>query len=155
MNDTQLLSEIGQALYGANWQSTLSRQMAVSDRSMRRWANGSDKIPWGVWFDVYREVKSRLQNLDHWSEILFERVVIRECKSRPEEKFDPKMDWYFEVHDPESGRHSVVHWEILHSFSDVRAAMKAHPGMIFRVTVPTGTTADELDEFGKMNVQRL
>jgi hypothetical protein len=106
MSDTQLLSEIGRALYGEHWETTLSRQMAVSDRSMRRWANGTDRIPWGVWFDVYREVKSRAQNLDHWSKVLYDRVVIRECEFRPENKFNPETDWYFEVHDPESGRHS-------------------------------------------------
>jgi hypothetical protein len=48
MNDIQLLSEVGQALYGENWQSALSADIAVSDRSMRRWANGTDQIPWGV-----------------------------------------------------------------------------------------------------------
>ena len=155
MSDTQLLSEIGQALYGEHWETTLSRQMAVSDRSMRRWANGTDRIPWGVWFDVYREVQSRAQNLDHWSKVLYDRVVIRECEFRPENKFNPETDWYFEVHDPESGRHSRVQCATLPSLSEVRAAMKKHPGMMFRVTVPFGATADERYEFSKMNIQRI
>jgi hypothetical protein len=155
MKDTQLLSEIGQALYGAHWETTLSRQMAVSDRSMRRWSNGTDKIPWGVWFDVYREVQSRAQNLDHWGKALYERVVIRECESRPEGKLNPDTDWYFEVHDPESGRHSLVQWAVLQSLSDVRAEMKKHPGMIFRVTVPFLASAEEQNEFSKMNIQRI
>jgi hypothetical protein len=51
--DTQFLSEIGQALYGEHWQSALAAQISVSDRSMRRWVNGTDAIPWGVWFDIY------------------------------------------------------------------------------------------------------
>ncbi len=59
MNDVLLLSEIGQALYGENWQSKLSADIAVSVRSMRRWVNGTDQIPWGVWFDVYRRLEAR------------------------------------------------------------------------------------------------
>jgi hypothetical protein len=33
--------------------------------------------------------------------------------------------------------------------------MKKHPGMIFRVTMPFGATADERREFAQMNIQRL
>lgn len=154
MNDTQLLSEIGQALYGERWQVTLSRRISVSDRSMRRWANGDDKIPWGVWVEVYREVLSRAQKLDHWSKVLHERVVIRECESRPEENFNPEIDWYLEVHNPGDGRHSLVRSEILRSFWDVRAAMKRHHGMKFRVIVPFGAGAEERSEFSKLNIER-
>jgi hypothetical protein len=41
MNDTQLLSEVGQALYGPQWQSVLCNEISVSDPSMRRWVNGT------------------------------------------------------------------------------------------------------------------
>lgn len=33
-----LLVRTGEALYGAQWQSPLARDLGVSDRTMRRWA---------------------------------------------------------------------------------------------------------------------
>ena len=33
-----LLKRVGEALYGAQWQSPLARDLGVSDRTMRRWA---------------------------------------------------------------------------------------------------------------------
>jgi hypothetical protein len=155
MDDIQLLSEIGQALYGAHWEAALSRKISVSDRSMRRWANGTDRIPWGVWFDVYREVEARALNLEQLKKVLYERVVIKECEPRPNEVFDPKRDWQIEVHDPESGQHSVRHSAIVRSLADVRAVMKNHPGMIFRVTVPFDALAEERYEFSQMNIERV
>ncbi len=154
MNDAHLLCEIGRALYGEHWESTLSRQMRVSDRSMRRWANGTDRIPWGVWFDVYREVQARASNLDNWKKVLYDRVVIRECEQPPLEKFNPQTDWRIEVHDPESGRHSVRHSATVKSLVEVRSVMKEYPGMIFRVTVPFGADPTERHEFGQMNIAR-
>jgi hypothetical protein len=155
MNDTILLSEIGCALYGEHWESALSRQMRVSDRSMRRWANGTDRIPWGVWFDVYREVEARASNLNDWKKALYERVVIRECEQHSNKKYDAEKDWRIEVHDPESGRHSLLHSEIVQSLVEVRAVMKEHPGMIFRVTMPFDASANDRHEFGRMNIARL
>lgn len=155
MNDAYLLCEIGRALYGEHWEAMLSRQMRVSDRSMRRWANGTDRIPWGVWFDVYREVEVRTSNLDHWKTVLYERVVIHECEQRPTEEFNAETDWRIEVHDPESGRHSMRHSAIVQSLADVRLLMKEYPGMIFRVTVPFGANANDRHEFSQMNIARL
>jgi hypothetical protein len=88
MNDTQLLAEVAQGLYGAQWQASLSAAISVSDRSMRRWANGTDAIPWGVWFDIYRHLEARALTLDYWKKELYDRVVIRECEQQPFEKFD-------------------------------------------------------------------
>ncbi len=41
----QLLREAGEALYGPRWQSDLSRDLNVSDRTMRRWAAGEWDVP--------------------------------------------------------------------------------------------------------------
>jgi hypothetical protein len=155
MNDIQLLSEVGQALYGENWQSTLSADIAVSDRSMRRWANGTDQIPWGVWLDVYRRLEARALTIDYWKTALYERVVLRECEQRPVGKFDPETDWLIEAHEPLDGRHSQKDFAVLQTLADVRAFMKRHPGMIFRVTMPYSATAEDRSEFGKMNIVRL
>jgi plasmid maintenance system antidote protein VapI len=40
-----LLIETGQALYGEQWQSELARTLDVSDRTVRRWLDGSRGIP--------------------------------------------------------------------------------------------------------------
>ncbi len=40
-----LLREAGEALYGPRWQSDLSRDLNVSDRTMRRWAAGEWDVP--------------------------------------------------------------------------------------------------------------
>lgn len=39
------LRAAGQALYGPAWQSALSRDLHVSDRTMRRWVAGTHAIP--------------------------------------------------------------------------------------------------------------
>jgi hypothetical protein len=155
MNDTQLLSEVGQALYGPQWQSVLCNEISVSDRSMRRWVNGSDAIPWGVWFDIYRHLEARALTLNHWKNELYERVVIRECEQRPMAKYDREKDWWVEVHEPLDGRHSRKHSAIVQSLADVRALMKRHPGMIFRVTMPFGAPAEERYEFEQMSIARI
>jgi hypothetical protein len=154
MNDVQLLSQVGEELYGPRWQVKLSEQIAVSDRSMRRWANGTDKIPWGAWHDVHRLIQSRAAALGHWSDVLYERVLIT-CDSSASVKYKAKTDWYIEVHDPESGRHSLVHREVLGSLPAVRDVMKRHPGMMFTVYVPQEASAAEWDEFLKMNPRKL
>lgn len=40
-----LLAQVGQALYGPQWQSALARDLGVSDRTMRRWAAASADVP--------------------------------------------------------------------------------------------------------------
>lgn len=40
-----LLNRIGQALYGALWQSALARDVNVAVRTMQRWAAGETPIP--------------------------------------------------------------------------------------------------------------
>jgi hypothetical protein len=155
MNDTQLLSEVGTALYGAHWHSPFAADIAVSDRSIRRWANGTDPIPWGVWLDVYRRLEARALTLNFWKDELYDRVLIRECEQRPREAYDPKQDWLIEVHEPLDGRHSMKHSEIGRSFAEIQAVMKRNPGMIFRVTVPPGSNEADREAFGRMNIARL
>ena len=48
----QLLKAIGVFLYGDQWQAPLARDISVSERSMRRWAAGTDEIPKGAWQDI-------------------------------------------------------------------------------------------------------
>jgi hypothetical protein len=155
MNDTQLLSEVGAVLYGAHWQAALASEIAVSDRSMRRWANGTDPIPWGVWLDVYRHIEARSISLNHWKDELYHRVVIRKCEQRPVGPYDPEEDWVVVAHEPLDGRHSAKHTAVVRSLAEVQAVMKKHPGMIFQIRVPPGATAAERNAFERMNITKV
>lgn len=57
------LREIGEALYGASWQSDLARGLSVSDRTVRRWAAGTHPIGEGVRADLHRLMLSRANRL--------------------------------------------------------------------------------------------
>jgi hypothetical protein len=39
------LRAVGEALYGPRWQCELARELAVADRTIRRWAAGTSPIP--------------------------------------------------------------------------------------------------------------
>jgi hypothetical protein len=47
-----LLRTIGEFFYGAEWVTPLGRDLAVNDRTMRRWVAGTEQIPSGVWKDI-------------------------------------------------------------------------------------------------------
>lgn len=47
MNAAQLV-EAGEALFGAHWQTPLSRELRVDIRRMRYWANDACPVPPGV-----------------------------------------------------------------------------------------------------------
>ena len=57
------LRDAGEALYGPRWQSDLARDLNISDRTMRRWAAGTDMPP-GVAIDLSRLCEERAQALD-------------------------------------------------------------------------------------------
>jgi hypothetical protein len=61
---SKLLHDAGEALYGRRWQTELSRDLAVSDRTMRRWASGADDMPHGVAVDLLRICLERAAALD-------------------------------------------------------------------------------------------
>jgi hypothetical protein len=76
-----LLRQIGEALYGADWQAPLSRVAGVSDRSMRRWAAGTDDVPDGVWQEVHLHASSRWMTIKYFDEeiatLLKQRTQLR------------------------------------------------------------------------------
>lgn len=69
-----LLRQIGEALYGAEWQTPLSQAVGVSDRSVRRWAAGTDEVPPGVWHDIHRHAYARWATIRYFDEEI-ERVL--------------------------------------------------------------------------------
>lgn len=56
---TNLLTEIGEALYGPRWQTDLSRDLGISDRTMRRWAAGDGEPSRGVWNEIQALLKTK------------------------------------------------------------------------------------------------
>jgi hypothetical protein len=63
--ETILLTEIGQALYGDRWQTSLANDLRVADRTKRRWVSGASPIPPGIWAEI--------------DEILAERPLYQGC----------------------------------------------------------------------------
>lgn len=61
---SRLLAECGEALYGPRWQSELARDLAVSDRTVRRWVAGTSEVPAGLWVDLLRLTQERAAQLD-------------------------------------------------------------------------------------------
>lgn len=43
-----LLTHVGEALYGAYWQHELCEALSINERTMRRWKSGQNAIPAGV-----------------------------------------------------------------------------------------------------------
>ena len=61
---SRLLIDAGEALYGPRWQCELSRDLGVSDRTVRRWVAGVSNIPAGVAIDLWRLCDARLAALE-------------------------------------------------------------------------------------------
>lgn len=45
MNNLEKLIAVGEAVYGKNWQSPISRSLDISDRTIRRFVSGNTNIP--------------------------------------------------------------------------------------------------------------
>ncbi len=69
---SRLLHDTGAALWGPRWQSEMAREMAVADRTVRRWAAGATPVPAGVWVDLLRLSQERAEALDGLSTRLAE-----------------------------------------------------------------------------------
>lgn len=78
--DTETFREIGEALFGHQWQTMLAivllvdtkrvknRQSAI--RTVQRWASGSTAVPAGVWDDLEMLCMARAKALNTWAENL-------------------------------------------------------------------------------------
>lgn len=63
--DRLLLRQIGIFFHGEEWQAPLARGLRVSERTIRRWAAGTEEIPRGVWHDLssYLDIHNRTVEL--------------------------------------------------------------------------------------------
>lgn len=67
---SRLLKRCGEALYGPRWQSETARELKVSDRTVRRWVDGSSDTPDGVYLDLLAMCQERAAELDELIELL-------------------------------------------------------------------------------------
>lgn len=61
---SRLFVEVGEALYGPQWQSSLARDLGVNDRTVRRYVAGVTDIPKGIYVDLLRLTQERAALLD-------------------------------------------------------------------------------------------
>lgn len=60
----RLLQMTGEALYGPQWQSPLSRDLDCNVRTIQRWLAGVNDPPDGIWLDLLRLTQERAMMLD-------------------------------------------------------------------------------------------
>jgi hypothetical protein len=65
-----LLKWCGEALYGTRWQSELARDPNVTDRTVRRWVEGSSNVPERVYGGLVRLCEDRRAELDELIKVL-------------------------------------------------------------------------------------
>lgn len=61
---TKLLKDVGEALYGPQWQSAIARDLGVSDRHVRRMAAGEADLKPGMALDLWRIALERHDDLE-------------------------------------------------------------------------------------------
>lgn len=59
-----LLSRMGRALYGDQWQRALSRAIGKNERTIRRWAAGDYPVPDGDAELIRHEMRRRRREID-------------------------------------------------------------------------------------------
>jgi hypothetical protein len=89
-----LLRTIGEQLYGPRWQTDLSRDISVSDRTMRRWTSGEDDVPEGAWRDIYHRLDNRVTDLDRTKYRLSGLIGARAMTLQPIPNSEAKADIY-------------------------------------------------------------
>jgi len=72
--DAVLLRQIGEELYGASWQVALSRAIGVGDRSLRRWAAGTEPVPENVWAEIHRHLYARWVPIKYFDDEVISRM---------------------------------------------------------------------------------
>ena len=61
--DADLLFRVGQTLYGADWETMLARDLAMSRRAIRRLSNGENSISAGFAHDLTLLIKGRVDSV--------------------------------------------------------------------------------------------
>lgn len=74
------LAEVGRALYGAQWQSALSRALGVADRTVRRWAADPANVHDDVRVDLIPLIDARIEELSRVRDVLKDQVLAIEAR---------------------------------------------------------------------------
>jgi hypothetical protein len=59
-----LFIEIGQALYGHQWQNDMARALDVGPRTLRYWVSGGRPLPEGIYGELADLMADRIHDLD-------------------------------------------------------------------------------------------
>lgn len=68
------LEMCGVAMYGEHWMGRMADDLGISDRSLRRFANGSVDIPEGVWSDLADIASRRRSEIDEILAVLLPKL---------------------------------------------------------------------------------
>lgn len=79
--ETAILIEIGKALYGERWQTSLANDLRVADRTMRRWGSGASPIPPAIWSEIDEVLAARATCIGG----VRRKITAREKQANPEE----------------------------------------------------------------------
>lgn len=86
MNVTDTLRQAGEALYGDRWQSPLSRDLGVTDRTMRNWMSGRHEAPADLFDRLLGLLKSRGESVSKLTLTIEEHLRSAETPQRGERK---------------------------------------------------------------------
>ena len=64
------LRQVGEALFGPTWQTSLAAELGLADRTVRRMVAGDRDIPAGVWDDIANLCRARAGALAGWADKL-------------------------------------------------------------------------------------
>ena len=86
MNVTDTLRQAGEALYGDRWQSPLSRDLGVTDRTMRNWTSGRHEAPGDLFDRLLGLLKSRGESVTKLTSTIEEHLALAEKPGHGERK---------------------------------------------------------------------
>lgn len=59
-----LFTDVCRALYGDGWVTPLSQDFGIGPRALKRFANGQNDIPRGVWSDIITLISDRVASIE-------------------------------------------------------------------------------------------
>lgn len=66
----RVFAEVGQALYGDDWESTVARKLERSRRTVIRWKTGEGRLPIGTRAKLMELIDEQDKLLQNWREKL-------------------------------------------------------------------------------------
>lgn len=86
MKVTDILRQAGEVLYGDRWQSPLSRDLEVTDRTMRNWSSGRHEAPADLFERLLGLLKRRSENVSNLTVTIEEHLRLAEKPKHGERK---------------------------------------------------------------------